>query len=154
MGIIHRSCQRFGMLFYKMTCTFQVEETGRDDILVAKYMNYKLKTPQFNSQLPKCLRNLRICQETLQYNKKAKPAFLSKKKIHSADYPRLLLSSFLLFFLWQRALSYLTNVISRYYFKSRRQRQGWQGIKSQTFCKSCWSQWKGLVENQSGAGCL
>lgn len=46
------------MLFYKMTCTFQVEETGRDDILVAKYMNYKLKTPPIQFTTPQVFEEL------------------------------------------------------------------------------------------------
>lgn len=41
------------MLFYKMTYTFEVKETGRqDDTPVAKYMNYKLETLPPNPQFP------------------------------------------------------------------------------------------------------
>ena len=78
---MHRSCQGFGMLLYKMTYTSEMKETERqDDTLVAKYMNYKLKTPHPNPLFPESLRSLCMCQEALQYNKMTKPAFLSRKK--------------------------------------------------------------------------
>ena len=128
------------MLLYKMTYTFQEKETGRkDDTLVAKYMNYKSKTPSIQSTTPQVFKELMYVSGNTSVQQNDKINLFIQEKIHSVDHARVLLCSY---FLWQRAQPSLTHVMSHYSFKSRRQRQGWQGAQNPAF----WKDWLGLMK--------
>lgn len=97
VGIICRSCQRFGMLFYKMTCTFQVKETGRqDDTVIAKYKNYKLKTPPIHFTTPRVFKELMYLSGNTSIQQNHKTNLLSQEKKSTLQIPQPFAFFFLL----------------------------------------------------------